>query len=59
MFLVSGQVEDVNKAASELSGLGIHALNKTSRQGLDDWRVIDLDPDDLFGVSFQLVESAD
>jgi len=59
IFLVSGQVDDVRKSASKLAKLGIQAVNDLPRQGLDDWLLIDLDPDDLFGVNFQLVESAD
>jgi len=57
IFLVSGQVDDVRKAASKVSAQGINPLNDTPRKGLEDWQLIDLDPDDLFGVNFQLVES--
>jgi len=58
-FLISCQVDDVRKAASMVSSDGIRVLDQFPRQGLDDWEVMDLDPDDLFGVDFQLVESAD
>lgn len=57
-FLISCQVDDVRQAASLVSSEGIEVLDQFPRQGLDDWEVMDLSPDDLFGVDFQLVESA-
>ena len=56
-FLMSCQVDDVRKAAEQAAAHGIHVLDSEPRQGLDDWQVIDLDPDDFFGASLQLVES--
>jgi len=58
-FLLSCQVDNVRKAASLVSSAGIKVLDQNPRQGLDDWQVMDLDPDDLFGVDLQLVESED
>lgn len=57
-FLISCQVDDVKKAAKIVTSKGIEVLDLVPRQGLDDWKVMDLSPDDLFGVDFQLVESA-
>ena len=57
-FLISCQVDDVRKAASQLAQDGIGVMDLQPRQGLDDWQVMDLDADDLFGVNFQLLESA-
>jgi methylmalonyl-CoA/ethylmalonyl-CoA epimerase len=57
-FLISCQVDDVTKAAKKVTSEGVKVLNRVPRQGLDDWKVMDLSPDDLFGVDFQLVESA-
>jgi len=56
-FLMSCQVDDVRKAASLVSSRGIGVLDDHPRQGLDDWKVMDLSSDDLFGADFQLVES--
>jgi len=56
-FLISCQVDDVRNAADRVSSQGIRVLDQQPRQGLEDWRVMDLSPDDLFGVDFQLVES--
>lgn len=56
-FLLSCQVDDVREAAEQASARGIGVLDSEPRQGLDDWLVMDLDPDDLFGVVIQLVES--
>lgn len=58
-FLISCQVEDVKKSTRMVSSGGVGVLDQFPRQGLDDWQVMDLSPDDLFGVNFQLVESAD
>ena len=56
-FLISCQVDDVRKAAERVSAQGIGVLDRHPRQGLDDWQVMDLSPDDLFGADFQLLES--
>lgn len=56
-YLMSCQVDDVRKAANQAAERGINVLDDEPRQGLDDWQVIDLDPDDLFGATIQLVES--
>ena len=57
-FLISCQVDDVKKSARLVSSEGIRVLDPLPRQGLDDWEVMDLSPQDLFGVDFQLVESS-
>lgn len=56
-FLLSFQVDDVTKAAQKAASQGIEVLDKQPRQGLDDWKLMDLSPDDLFGADFQLLES--
>ncbi len=56
-FLMSCQVDDVRKAASLVSSRGIGVVDEYPRQGLDDWKVMDLCSEDLFGADFQLVES--
>ena len=58
-FLISCQVDDVRNAAEMVSAQGVGVLDQHPRQGLDDWKVMDLSREDLFGVDFQLVESAD
>jgi len=59
IFLISCQVDDINKAADYVSSRGIRVMGPSPRQGLDDWQVIDLSREDLFGADLQLVESAD
>lgn len=56
-FLISCQVDDVRKTADVLKSEGFDILDQEPRQGLDDWKVMDLCREDLFGVDFQLVES--
>jgi methylmalonyl-CoA/ethylmalonyl-CoA epimerase len=58
-FLVSCEVDDVKEAAEKAIEQGIRTLDKQPRQGLDDWRVMDLDPDDLCGVNVQLVQTGE
>lgn len=57
VFLISFQVDDVVKSATQLSTLGAKVDSLEPRQGLDDWRVIDLSAADFFGVNVQLVQS--
>ena len=57
-FLMSCQVGDVRKAAGLVSDKGIKVLDQLPRKGLDDWQVMDLSPDDLFGADIQLLQSA-
>jgi len=56
-FLLSCQVDDVRQAAKTVSSSGIRVLDIQPRQGLEDWQVMDLSPEDLFGAAFQLLES--
>jgi len=58
-FLISCQVDDVRRASGQLANDGVSVLDRHPRQGLDDWQVMDLDAEDLFGANFQLVQSAD
>ena len=58
-FLISYQVEDVLMAATKVTAAGVVPVNPEPRQGLDDWQVLDLPADDLFGVPTQLAQSAD
>ena len=58
-FLISYQVEDVLVAAAKVTAAGVVPVNSEPRQGLDDWQVLDLPADDLFGVPTQLAQSAD
>ncbi|MFQ5547828.1 MAG: VOC family protein [Woeseia sp.] len=58
-LLISYQVDDVIKSAKCIEEHGVNLLNSTPRHGLDDWRVIDLDPQATFGVPVQIIESGD
>ena len=58
-FLVSCEVDDVRKAAEHATVKGIRVVDRQPRQGLDDWWLMDLDPDDLFGVNIQLVQTGE
>lgn len=58
-FLISCQVDDVRRASGQLANDGVSVLDSHPRQGLDDWQVMDLHAEDLFGANFQLVQSAD
>lgn len=58
-FLMSFQVDDIESASALVKQQGGRVLDETPRQGLDDWKVVDIDPRDTFGARFQLVESSD
>ncbi len=58
-FLISYKVDDLVAASENARKAGVELLDRTARQGLADWRVMDLSADDLFAVNTQLVESAD
>jgi len=56
-FLISYQVEDAERAAETVIARGGSVLNSTPRRGLEDWKLIDIDPAETMGVPSQLVES--
>jgi methylmalonyl-CoA/ethylmalonyl-CoA epimerase len=58
-FLMSWEVDDVQASAREFSVMGVDMLQGEPRRGLDGWRVMDLDPRDLFGINIQLVEASE
>ncbi len=58
-FLMSFQVDDIESASALVKKQGGRILDETPRHGLDDWKVVDIDPRDTFGARFQLVESSD
>ncbi len=57
-FLISCQVDNVAESAAVAEAQGVRAMHEQARQGLEDWQVMDLNADDLFGANFQLLESA-
>jgi len=56
-FLMSFQVDDIESASAQIKKQGGRVLDETPRHGLDDWKVVDIDPRDTFGARLQLVES--
>ncbi len=56
-FLASLLVPDVKQAAEDLGEKGLVFRDAEPRDGLDDWRVMDLDPDLFNGIELQLVQS--
>ncbi len=54
LYLVSFAVDDLDAATEDLAAKG--AIDKAAkpREGLQGWRVIDLDPDAVFGALIQL-----
>jgi len=57
-FLISYHVDDVEAAAGRVRRAGGRTTSVSPRQGLDRWRVIDIDPAGLDGASVQLCEDA-
>lgn len=55
-FLLSFGVEDLDGALARVSAAGGRFTSDQPRQGLEDWRVIDLDTADTFGATLQLTQ---
>lgn len=55
-FLVSFAVDDLDEATQKLAGKGAISQSTKPREGLQGWRVIDLDPAAVFGAAMQLTE---
>jgi len=58
LFLLSFEVDSLEQAVAEFTGRGGQLVSPQPRQGLEDWRVVDLEPADFFGAQLQLVEQA-
>ncbi|MFQ5982794.1 MAG: VOC family protein [Woeseiaceae bacterium] len=56
VFLISFAVDDLEEARAKLLARGGISPASTARDGLQNWRVIDLDPDAVFGAPMQLTE---
>lgn len=56
LFLVSFAVDSLEAALTRLDSVG-HGVAGAARAGLDDWRVLDLIPEEFGGVPLQLTES--
>lgn len=55
-FLISYRVDDVEAAAERIRDAGGRTTSAVPRQGLDRWRVIDIDPAGLDCIPAQLCE---
>ncbi|MCH6549447.1 MAG: VOC family protein [Proteobacteria bacterium] len=56
VFLISFAVDDLDDAREKLVAKGAISRSATTRDGLLNWRVIDLDPEAVFGAPVQLTE---
>ena len=56
VFLISFGVDDLEDARKKLLVKGAISDSATARDGLLSWRVIDLDPESVFGAPIQLTE---
>ena len=56
VFLISFGVDDLDDAREKLGAKGAISESATARKGLLNWRVIDLDPESVFGAPIQLTE---
>ena len=57
LFLLSLQTDDLDATVEEIRARGGQFTSEQPRQGLEDWRVIDLERGQFFGSQIQLVES--
>ncbi|MEL6870995.1 MAG: VOC family protein [Pseudomonadota bacterium] len=58
LFLLSFCADNLDRELARVQRNGISAVG-AQRQGLDDWRVLDLAPDAFGGIPVQLTESAE
>ncbi len=56
VFLISFAVDDLEDAREKLVAKGAISESATARDGLQNWRVIDLNPESVFGAPIQLTE---
>ena len=56
LFLLSFAVADLDATMASGEAAGGQWVNGPPRQGLEDWRVVDVDPDSLSGGPIQLTE---
>jgi len=56
VFLISFGVVDLEGTRAKLVAKGAIDESATARDGLQDWRVIDLNPDAVFGAPIHLTE---
>ncbi len=56
LFLLSFGVDSLDDAMERVTDGGGGFINDGPRQGLDNWRVIDLDPSCVAGAALQLTE---
>ena len=56
VFMISFGVDDLDGARAKLVEKGAISESATARDGLQNWRVIDLDPESVFGAPIQLTE---
>ena len=58
MFLLSFAVDSLEETARDIRDRGGQLLSEQARKVLEDWVVIDLDPEQFFGAQLQIVEQA-
>jgi methylmalonyl-CoA/ethylmalonyl-CoA epimerase len=56
VFLISFGVDDLDDTRAKLVAKGAIDESAMARDGLQDWRVIDLNPDAVFGATIHLTE---
>jgi len=56
VFLISFGVDDLDDAREKLVAKGAISESATARDGLRNWRVIDLNPESVFGAPIHLTE---
>lgn len=56
--MLSFEVDLLAQTVAEIKDRGGRFTDERPRQGLEDWQVIDLHPEQFFGAQLQLVERA-
>ena len=58
-FHIAYEVDDIENAVRDLKTQDVRLVNETPRRGLEGWKLVDIDPREMFGVETQLVQPRD
>lgn len=56
-YHVAYEVKDLEGAISDLKANDVRLMNETPRRGVEGWKLIDIEPEETFGVMTQLVDT--
>ncbi len=55
-YHIAFEVDDLDSAIREMKSNNVALLNETPRQGIDGWKLVDIDTCETFGAMVQLIQ---